>query len=176
MTGPRRADIVAAPRDPARYGDDMKTDETMKDFEEMSAGEGMFLPIPKTWGKQALVAFTNGVEGEEGASVVVRVETIDARTKLSRFVDGLMIELARTLPGFSLIERRDARLGGQPALEIEFTWTAQGVVYRQTHTSVMYSPGQVACVITSAAQRRLPDFKATFEAVLQGARFVPAGK
>ncbi|MDC0716775.1 DcrB-related protein [Nannocystis bainbridge] len=152
----------------------MKTDE--KEFEEMSAGEGMFLPIPKTWGKKALVAFTNGVEGEEGASVVVRVESIDARTKLTRFVDGLMIELARTLPGFSLIERRDSKLGGQPALEIEFTWTAQGTVYRQTHTSVMYSPGQVACVITSASQRHLPEFKETFEAVLRGARFTPAGK
>lgn len=154
----------------------MKTDGTVKDFEETSAGEGMFLPIPRGWGKKALVAFTNGIEGEEGASVVVRVESIDPRTKLSRFVDGLMIELAKSLPGFSLIERRDARLGGQPALELEFTWMAQGVCYRQTHTNVMFAPGQVACVITSASQKRTAEFKETFDAVLRGVRFAPVGK
>ncbi len=154
----------------------MKANSTMQDFEEMSIGEGMFLSIPRGWGKKALIAFTNGIEGEEGASVVVRVESIDPRTKLSRFVDGLLIELAKTLPGFALIERRDAKLGGQPALELEFTWMAQGVCYRQTHTNMMFAPGQVVCVITSASQRRSDQFKQTFEAVLQGVRFSPVGK
>lgn len=146
----------------------------MQQYEEARAGELLSLSVPRGWQQRSLVAFTNGSDGPEGASIVVRTEPVDPRTSVAQYTDTLLVELARTLPGFALLARRQCEIGGLPGHELEFTWMAQGVCYQQIHACVQNAPGHIVCIITSAAQQRNQLYGDVFASVLRGISFTPA--
>jgi len=139
----------------------------------MAAGV-LSMSIPQGWQRGTITAFTNGVEGEGGASVVVRTESLDPRTSLGSYIDQVIVELARTLPSFSLLARDSTTIGGEPAQILEFIWVARGVSYLQTHTCALPCAGEVVCIVTSTSQDVAGEHKEVFEHVRSTLNFVKA--
>lgn len=132
----------------------------------VDAGEGVKLAVPADWKRNAIVVFANGQEGENGASVVVRRETLDPRITLQQYSDGLLVELARTLPEFALIDRRGRTLGGQPAMEFMYTMTARGIEYEQRQIVALDVPGTVLSLVLSSTKKQARGFQDQWDAIL----------
>jgi len=141
--------------------------------ELINAGDGLKLAIPLTWKRNAVVAFSNGHEGEEAASVVVRRESLDPRITLQQYADSVLIELARTLPTFTLMERRQRTLGGEPAVEMIYTLTARGDEYEQRQTCTLDIPGSVLSVVLSSTKKHARDAQPLWESILASATLYP---
>ncbi len=141
----------------------------------VNAGEGLRLAVPPDWKRSAVVVFSNGHDGEEGASVVARRESLDPRIGLQQYMDGLLVELARTLPAFSLLERRQRTISGASAGEFIYILTAKGMEYQQRQICVIDAPGSVLSLVLSSGRKRAPDFSDLWEQILDSATLVPIG-
>jgi hypothetical protein len=141
----------------------------------VNAGEGVKLAVPPNWRRNAIVVFSNGQEGEQGASVVVRRETLDPRITLQQYMDGLLVELARTLPDFALIDRRSRTLGGEPAVEFLYTMSARGVDYEQRQVCALDVPGSVLSIVVSATKKQARNFQDQWDQILASVVLTEAG-
>lgn len=139
----------------------------------INAGEGLQLAIPPTWKRNAMVVFSNGEEGDKGASVVVRRESIDPRTTLQQYMDGMLIEFAKTMPEFALIDRRSRTVGGVTAGEFLYTLTARGVEYEQRHVVAIDMKGSVLTIVMSATRKGVADIQPLWEELLSTATVTP---
>lgn len=141
----------------------------------VDAGEGVKLAVPANWRRNAIVVFSNGQEGEQGATVVVRRETLDPRITLQQYGDGLLVELARTLPDFALIDRRSRTLGGQPAMELLYTISARGVAYEQRQVIALDVPGTVMSIVVSSTKQQARKFSDQWDQILASVVLTEAG-
>jgi len=139
----------------------------------VNAGEGVKLAIPPTWKRNAMVVFSNGLEGEMGASVIVRRETLEPRITLQQYMDGLLVELARSVPDFALLERRSRTLGGQPAGEFVYTLAARGETYEQRQIVALDIPGSVLSIVMSSTRKKASDFYDQWEKTLASVVLTP---
>lgn len=132
----------------------------------VNTGEGVRLAIPPNWRRNAVVVFSNGQEGEEGASVVVRRETLEPRVTLEQYMDGLLVELARTLPEFAILDRRRRMLDDKPALEFLYTLTAKGTEYEQRQICTLDMAGSVLSIVMSSTKKQARSYQVLWEGVL----------
>ncbi|MDC0715791.1 DcrB-related protein [Nannocystis bainbridge] len=139
----------------------------------INAGEGVQLAVPPTWKRNAMVVFSNGEEGEKGASVVVRRESIDPRTTLQQYMDGMLVEFARTMPEFALIDRRSRTLGSVPAGEFLYTLTARGVEYEQRQVVAIDMKGSVVSIVMSATRKGVREIQPLWDEILATATVTP---
>lgn len=139
----------------------------------VNAGEGVKLAIPPTWKRNAMVVFSNGQQGESGASVLIRRETLEPRITLQHYMDGLLVELARSVPEFALIERRSRTIGGQPAGEFVYTFTAKGEAYEQRQIVTLDIPGSVLSIVMTSTLKKSSDFYDQWEKILGSAVLTP---
>jgi hypothetical protein len=124
------------------------------------------IDIPDTWHEDSVTIFSNGATGEEAASVVVKRGYIDPRTTLSMYIDTQLVELAKSLPSFTLTARRDATVANEHAMQMTYTWVVQGSSYSQTQTILRDAPNSVVSIITSSASRAAAAWNKEFEAIL----------
>ena len=141
--------------------------------ELVNAGDGLLLAIPLNWRRNAVVVFSTENEGAKGASVVVRRESLDPRITLQQYTDGVLVELARTIPGFTLIDRRGRPIGGENAISLIYTFQASGTNHVQTQTCLIDQVGSVLSIVTSSTREHAQDYDELFEQILNTARLVP---
>ncbi|NUP08735.1 MAG: DcrB-related protein [Polyangiaceae bacterium] len=80
--------------------------------------------VPSDWQDKTIVAFAAPVPAgkQSTATVVMTKEPVRQGETLSRYADRQLVELAKKLPGFELTDRKDAATGGQPVVELSFSW------------------------------------------------------
>lgn len=139
----------------------------------VNAGEGVKLAIPAHWRRNAVVVFSNGIEGAQGASVVVRRETLEPRITLQQYMDGLLVELARSVPEFAFIERRSRTLGGHPAVEFIYTMSTRGEAYEQRQVCALDIPGSVLSFVLTTRKDQALSFLEQWEKIVASAVLTP---
>ncbi|WAS91654.1 DcrB-related protein [Nannocystis punicea] len=142
----------------------------------VNAGEGVKLAIPANWRRNAVIAFSNGLEGEQGASVVVRRETLEPRITLQQYMDGLLVELARSVPEFAFIDRRSRTLAGHPAVEFLYTMSARGEAYEQRQVCALDIPGSVLSIVLTTRKSQATGFSEQWEKILASLVLGPPGE
>lgn len=105
---------------------------------------------PKNWDDKTIVAFAApATPGKFSANVVMTKDTLKPGESLRSYADRQIMELARRLEGFDLIESGERTVAGLPALEYRFSWTSEHAELHQ-HT-VMFAPSEQVLTFTGTA-------------------------
>ena len=105
---------------------------------------------PEGWDDKTIVAFAAPVEpGKFSPNVVMTKDKLKAGETLRSYADRQIMELARRLEGFDLMESGDRTLGGLPAMEYRFTWTSEHAELHQR--SVMTASGSDVITFTGTS-------------------------
>ncbi|MBK8261209.1 MAG: DcrB-related protein [Nannocystis sp.] len=126
----------------------------------------MSIEVPSNWRRSALVVLSTGEDEAEAVSVAIRRETLDPRVKLASYVDNMLVELARTIPGFLLLHRSERTISGHPASGLTYALTLRGTDFEQTTLNVLDRPGTVLTLIASAPQARISAHREQLEAMM----------
>jgi len=143
---------------------------------QVKVDEGLTLPIPQHWKRAAVVAYSSGDDPERGVSVVVRRESLDARVKLTQYADNALVELARTMPEFTLIERHPCMLDHEPAVELRYTLKVRGVDYYQRQLYALDIPGSVLSITSTVPTEHVDEHTEFFDSLARDARLIEPGK
>lgn len=138
----------------------------------ISFHSALTIEVPESWREDSVTIFSNGGTGEESASVVLRRESVDPRTSLATYTDLQIAELAKSLPSFSLINRKTMTLNGIQAAQLGYAWVVQGLSYSQTQTMLRDSPVTMICIITSSSLRHAKELEGDFAQIVQSAQVV----
>ena len=136
--------------------------------------DGVSVGVPAHWRRSALVVLSTGDE-DEAVSVALRRETLDPRVTLASYVDTMLIELARTIPRFSLLRRSDRTISGLPASGLSYELSLRGTDYEQMTLNVLDRPGSVLTLIASAPVAKMPAYREQLEEVLQSVTITGIG-
>jgi hypothetical protein len=81
---------------------------------------------PDDWEDKTIVAFSAPPQpGKFSPNVVMTKDTLKSSETLRSYADRQIMELARRLEGFELVESGDRDVGGRPAMEYRFTWKSE---------------------------------------------------
>lgn len=105
---------------------------------------------PESWEDKTIVAFAAPpTPGKFSPNVVMTKEALKSGESLRSYADRQIMELARRLEGFDLIESGERTVGGLNALEYRFSWTSEHAELHQ-HT-VMVAPKDQVLTFTGTA-------------------------
>lgn len=141
--------------------------------ELIHAGEGVTLAVPRDWTRTAMVVFANGQRGQDVASVVIRRESLDPRVTLQQYTDQMLVELARTVPSFTLQDRRARGLGGHAAIELRYALTTQGESHQQRQVCAIDRLGTVLSLVFSSGAVHAEEYDPVWEQMIESAIITP---
>ena len=112
--------------------------------------EQVAFEAPEGWEDKTIVAFAAPVSpGKFSPNIVMTKDVLKPGETLRSYADRQIMELARRLEGFDLVESGDRVVGGLTALEYRFTWTSEHAELHQ-HT-VMLAPRERVMTFTGTA-------------------------
>ena len=99
------------------------------------------IEIPDGWKDQTMNAFilpeSNGKGGK--ASFVVSRDYNTKSETIEHYADLQLVEAAKKLPKYKLIRRNEIQVGGQAAMQVDYTWaTPERVEIRQRQAFLKY--------------------------------------
>lgn len=107
---------------------------------------------PADWDDKTIVAFAAPVmPGKFSPNLVMTKDKLKPGETLRSYGDRQIMELARRLEGFDLVDSGERTLGGLPALEYRFSWISD-VAQLHQHT-VMTAAGDQILTFTGTAVR-----------------------
>lgn len=96
--------------------------------------EEVTFEAPSGWEDKTIVAFAAPAQpGKFSPNVVMTKDALKPGESLRSYADRQIMELARRLEGFDLLESGERDLGGLPALEYRFAWRSEHAELHQ-HT------------------------------------------
>lgn len=144
--------------------------------------EEISFEAPESWEDKTIVAFAAPAQpGKFSPNVVMTKDTLKPGESLRSYADRQIMELARRLEGFDLIESGDRVLAGLNALEYRFSWTSEHAELHQ-HT-VMVAPSDRVLTFTGTATHEeearldeaMEELLATVKFPSQAAPYDPSG-
>ncbi|HKV38181.1 MAG TPA: DcrB-related protein, partial [Blastocatellia bacterium] len=120
--------------------------------------------LPEGWEDRTLnvLAFPRGAK-KPVANVTISRQLLDAETRLGPYIDQQLKELAKTCPRFSLLNREETTLDGEPGEHVVFTWRAQdGVILRQEQTVLLLDAGVVLVITATAPKDKFESYAEPF--------------
>jgi hypothetical protein len=88
--------------------------------------EQVAFEAPDNWEDKTIVAFAApATPGKFSPNIVMTKEPLKQGETLRNYADRQIMELARRLDGFDLIDSGDRTLGNLPALEYKFAWRSE---------------------------------------------------
>jgi hypothetical protein len=105
---------------------------------------------PEGWEDKTIVAFAGPAKpGKFAPNVVMTKDKLKPGESLRSYADRQIMELARRLDGFDLIESGERTVAGVSALEYRFSWTSEHAELHQ-HT-IMTAPADRVFTFTGTA-------------------------
>lgn len=133
--------------------------------------EGSF-ELPDDWEDKSVTAisFPSGSKVPAASITVTREMIKDKKETLSSYVNGQLVNLAKTCPAFQLVRHIPAKLNGLLAESVEFTWkTPEKIAVRQLMV-VTFVKSHSLVITSTAAAERFAEFQPVFEAVIASFR------
>ena len=131
--------------------------------------EGSF-ELPDGYVDQTLNVFPNSSAVPADFSVVVSRDTPLVGENLQAYFERQMKQLPSSLPGLKVLRRGELTLGGQRAMEVEYTWVSKGMKMHQRQATLLVG-GTVLNVTASALDNSYQKFDAQFREILNSFRF-----
>lgn len=128
------------------------------------------IDIPASWREESVTIYSNGSAGDDAVSVVVRREIVDPRTTSSMYADIQLVELAKALPAFALINRSDIQVANMRGIRLHYSWVVQGVQYKQTQTIFRDSAKSAICVIMTSSPKAVRNWNDDFAMIVGSIR------
>jgi hypothetical protein len=129
--------------------------------------------VPRDWEDRSVVAFASPTAASSGPApnVVLTRESLEASDTIASYADRQLVELAKRLEGFELVERRDFALAGLPAVELRFSWHGEATKLTQRMLLVADRRRAAFSVTATSATAEMSRNDATFDRVFSSLRF-----
>ena len=133
--------------------------------------EQVVFEAPEGWEDKTIVAFAApATPGKFSPNVVMTKDVLKPGETLRSYADRQIMELARRLEGFDLIESGERVVGGVNALEYRFSWTSEHAELHQ-HTVMLAPEGQVMTFTGTATHDEDENLDKAMEALLATVSF-----
>lgn len=123
------------------------------------------LELPEGYVDQTINVFPNSSSSPADFSVVVSRDSPLAGENLQAYFERQMKQLPNTLPGLKVLRRGQITVGGEPAMEVEYTWVSKGMKMHQRQATLM-AGGRILNVTASALDNSFHKFATQFEEIL----------
>ena len=143
--------------------------------------KNMAFDLPDRWVDRTVVAFSApaqpDIPKEHLPNVVMTREALAEGDTLRTHADKTLLEMAKQLDGFDILESRETVLGGLRAVHIRFKWISSFGELEQGMTMCESPPepddtGRFATLVTTSAHAKVAaQAKPVFEQVLGSFRF-----
>ncbi len=132
------------------------------------------IQVPDQWKDQSINSFVvPGAKGAGTASFVISRDADSTARDVQSYTDQQMVEAAKVLKGYKLIGRQTLTVGGQPAIEITYTWTTPEKVTVQQR-QVCVRQGNLFLIITmTAKQADFSKYEDAWKAAVQSLKLRP---
>ncbi|MDI3284287.1 DUF1795 domain-containing protein [Polyangium sp. 15x6] len=134
--------------------------------------------VPRHWEDRTMVAFAATPRpGQSTApNVVMTRDVLSPEETLVSYADKQLAELGKRLEGFELKDRKERTLGGQPGIELHFTWRAQSGELEQRLAMALGRRRTVFCFNATAAKVDADQMNPLFDRILSTVRFPRPGE
>jgi hypothetical protein len=142
---------------------------------------GIAFDTPEDWIDRTIVAFGAPVEkpGSPNApNIVMTQEMMRDGDTLRMQADRQLMDLAKHLHDFDILESRQTTVGGLPAIHMRFSWVSQLGGLEQSYTLVerAVAAGRMVVVFTGTVRTEdAAKLRPVFSKVLESVRFSPVG-
>lgn len=119
--------------------------------------QDIIFQVPDQWQNRSIIAFAAPLEpGQSVAPNVVLTRDLVAPGQTFRsYADSQMVELAKRLDQFNLINRQETQLHNVPAVSLLFSWHGQPGIFMQWQ---MFFPGANGVIFSGVATATEADF------------------
>lgn len=145
--------------------------------------KGMSFEAPDGWIDRTVLAFAAPGDDREKhqPNVVMTREDLAEGDTLRTHADRTLLEMAKTLEGFDILESRETLLGGLRAVHIRFKWKSNAGDLEQGMTLCEAPPvpgelGRYATIVTTTAHaKEIAQARPVFERLLASFSFPRGG-
>lgn len=129
--------------------------------------------VPRHWEDRTMVAFAAPPRpGQTTApNVVMTRDLLASGETLAGYADKQLAELSKRLDGFELVAREEKSIGGQPGIELHFTWRASTGELEQWLAMTVGRRRTVFCFNATAARADGEQMTPLFDRILSTIRF-----
>jgi len=129
--------------------------------------------VPRHWEDRTMVAFAAPPRpGQTTApNVVMTRDQLAPEDTLESYADKQLAELSKRLERFVLIEKKERTLGGQPGVELHFTWVGQNGELTQRLAMALGRRRTLFCWSATSAKVDADQMNPLFERILATVRF-----
>jgi hypothetical protein len=144
----------------------------------------MSFEVPQGWVDRTVLAFAappGADPAEHLPNVVMTREAIGKGDSLRTHADRTLLDMARQLDGFDILESRESVLGGRRAIYVRFSWKSNAGELEQDMTMCESpaEPGETdlfATIVTTTAHKKVVDkVRPLFDQFLSSVRFPAPG-
>lgn len=134
--------------------------------------------VPRHWEDRTMVAFAAPPRpGQTTApNVVMTRDTLSGEETIASYADKQLAELSKRLEGFELVSREERTIGGQPGIELSFTWRASTGELVQRLAMALGRRRTVFCFNATAAKVDADQMNPLFDRILGTIRFPRPGE
>jgi len=129
--------------------------------------------VPRHWEDRTMVAFAAPPRpGQTTApNVVMTRDQLAPEDTLASYADKQLAELSKRLERFVLIDKKERVLGGQPGVELHFTWVGQNGELTQRLAMALGRRRTLFCWSGTSAKVDADQMNPLFERILATVRF-----
>lgn len=120
--------------------------------------------VPDHWQNRSITAFASPLEPGQSVApnvVLTRDQVVPGQT-FRNYADSQIVELARRLDGFNLINRQETQLRNIPAVSLLFSWRGQAGSFTQWQIFFPGTNGVVFSGVATASESDFPRYQQTF--------------
>jgi hypothetical protein len=143
----------------------------------------MSFDVPEGWTDRTILAFAAPSDDpkDHQPNVVMTREDLAEGDTVRTHADRTLLDMAKNLEGFDILESRETTLGGLRAVHLRFKWKSNAGELEQGMTLCEGPPqpgdkGRFATIITTTAQdKALAEVRPYFDRLLSSFQFARAG-
>jgi len=134
--------------------------------------------VPRHWEDRTLVAFAAPAKPGQATSpnVVMTRDTLGAEETIQSYADKQLAELSKRLEAFELDERKETTFGGQPGVELRFTWQGSVGKLEQRLAMALGKRRTVFCFNATMAKADADQMNPLFDRIMSTIRFPRPGE
>jgi hypothetical protein len=134
--------------------------------------------VPRHWDDRTLVAFAAPAKPGQATApnVVMTRDTLGPEETIQSYADKQLAELSKRLEGFELEERKEQTFGGQPGVELHFTWQGSAGKLEQRLAMAVGKRRTVFCFNATMAKADAEQMNPLFDRIMSTIKFPRPGE